>query len=73
MWSTRSNIYHFSFKIFFFQIGSFPIDGSGFVLDVEKIVLPNGFKLPSVCPNDLACSICRGGSENITISPLMYV
>lgn len=41
----------------------YPLDGKNFVLDVSKIDIPAGVKLPSVCPNVVACSACKAKDD----------
>ncbi|VDI52091.1 metabotropic glutamate receptor 6/7/8 [Mytilus galloprovincialis] len=58
-------------KIEYQKVGTYPLDGSTFDLDVNRIVEPDGINLPSVCPNDKACSMCKTTEFISTPSPAL--
>ncbi|CAC5371827.1 GRM4 [Mytilus coruscus] len=51
------------------NVGTYTLDGSTIDLDVNKIVEPDGIDLPSVCPNEKACSMCKTTETDSTPSP----
>ncbi|CAG2257541.1 unnamed protein product [Mytilus edulis] len=58
-------------KIEYQKVGTYPLDGSTFHLDVNRIVEPDGINLPSVCPNDKACIMCKTTGIDSTPSPAL--